>query len=207
MRSFKASSVFCLTGLVTLSMQAGAALVSSCAADFSSCNVYENSLLTFPSGQLGVSGDVIVRDPNNVTVDVFRIFNDVFDSGGGTGLGDQAFMYALDTNNLPNPSTYSFNDVFIQRSGVGPTGFYETDYNGNGTLYRLFTPSPEPGTLALLSLGALLVGGSLLRKRWRSHFGCSVGTLPDACRMFLTPSCVHAALEQTLQAPEEPKEN
>lgn len=156
MRSLKITSVLCLTGLVILSTQVGAAPISSCAADFSSCNVYENSLLTLPG--IGISGDVIVRDPSNVTVDVFRIFNDVFDSGGGTGLGDQAFMYALDTNNLPNPSTYSFNDVFIQRSGVGPTGFYETDYNGNGTLYRLFTPSPEPGSLMLLSLGALLVG-------------------------------------------------
>jgi hypothetical protein len=166
-RSFKATSVLYLTGLVLLSAPLGAAPVSSCASDDSSCNVYENSLLTVPPGFFAISGDAIIQDPGGVTVGVFRIFNDFFDSGGGTGLGLDAFMYGRDTNNLPNPSTYSVNDVFIQRSGVGPTGFYETDYNGNGTLYRLFTPAPEPTSLALFGLGALLAG-SLLRGRKRS---------------------------------------
>jgi hypothetical protein len=155
-------SAACLTGLIIISAVASAASVSSCAADFSSCNVYEGQFLTLPGD--GIAGDVIVKDPvGGATVDVFRIFNNLVDTGGGTGLGTSAFLYGADINDLPNPSTYSVNAVSILRAGFGPTGFYETDYNGNGTIYRIFTPSPEPSTFALLGVGVLL-GGGLLRK-------------------------------------------
>ena len=53
------------------------------------CNIYENQTVSF--GFLAVSGDVIVQNSRSVTVDVFRIFNDFFNSGGGTGLGDGGF--------------------------------------------------------------------------------------------------------------------
>ncbi len=150
---------------LVFSFSLAAAPISSCASDLSSCNVYEGQLVTFPSGYYGYAGDVIVRDPATVTVDVFRVFNNLVDTGGGTGLGTVAFLYAADLNDLPNSSTYSFNSVTVSRGTAGPTGYYETDYDGNGTLYRLLTPAPEPSVLALLVLGTLAIGTFALKRR------------------------------------------
>jgi hypothetical protein len=166
MRFLKSPVWLCFAALTFLSSSITAAPVSSCAADFSSCNVYEGQTLTYPDGGFGYSGDVIVNDPSGITVDVFRIFNDLVDTGGGTGLGSYAFLYGADLGNLPSPSTYSINAVSINRGGAGPAGYYETDYLGNGTLYRLFTPSPEPSAFVLFGLGALALGGFLSK---RSH--------------------------------------
>ncbi len=161
MRSIKKSFVVCLTGVGLLSAVASADPISSCTSNGSSCNVYEDQALTLTF--LGISGDVILHAPGGATIDVFRIFNDAVNTGGGTGLGDIAFFYG--PTDLPNPSTYSVNSVSINRAGAGPTGFYETDYNGNGTTYRLFTPAPEPTTFALFGLGVLLAGGVWRRAR------------------------------------------
>jgi len=167
MRYLKSPVWLCFAALTLLSSSITAAPVSSCAADFSSCNVYEGQILQLPINvAFGIAGDVVVKDFSGLTVDVFRIFNDLVDTGGGTGLGSYAFLYGADLGNLPNPSTYSANAVTISRSGTGPSGYYETDYNGNGTIYRLFTPAPEPSVFTLLGLGVFALGG-LLRKHSR----------------------------------------
>ena len=167
MRSCKSPVWLCFAALALFSSPITAAPVSSCSADFLSCNVYEGQLLTFPDGGFGIAGDVIVRDSAGMTVDVFRVFNDIVDTGGGTGLGSTAFLYGADLNDLPNPSTYSANAVTIRRGTAGPTGYYETDYNGNGTNYRLFTPSPEPSAFALIGFGTLALGAFLRKRSYR----------------------------------------
>lgn len=154
----------------TVALQA--APVSSCNSNDTICQVYEGQTLTYPSGYFGYSGDLIVQSPLGTTVDVFRIFNDLVDTGGGTGLGQTAFLYAADLNDLPSPSTYSINAVTVLRGPNGAPGFYETDYNGNGTLYRIFTPTPEPSSWASLSLG--IVAGALL---WTRRMRTSVRSL------------------------------
>ena len=94
------------------------------------------------------------------TSDVFRIFNDFIDTGGGTGLGTTAFLYSEDLGNLPNPSTYSANAVFINESYGSGVGTIETDYSNGGTFYQVFSQddgTPEPSTFALMGIGAAVV--------------------------------------------------
>ena len=86
--------------------------------------------------------------------------NDFVDTGGGTGLGLTALLYSEDLGNLPAPSTYSANAVFINEAFGSGVGTIETDYIGNGTLYQIFSHddgSPEPSTFALMGIGAAVV--------------------------------------------------
>jgi PEP-CTERM motif len=155
----------CSVAIVLFGSSLAAAPVSTCATDFTSCDVYEGQLLTLPG--LGISGDVIVRNSLGSTVDVFRLFNNTFDSGLGTGLGNLAFLYGADLNNLPNPSTYSANASFLLLGRPVAGGYYETDYNGNGTIYRLYTPTPEPSTVGFIGLGIVALSARMrfLRRR------------------------------------------
>ncbi len=154
------SSMFLGIAATILAAPVSAATLSSCAPDFSSCNIYENELVTLPG--LGIAGDVILLDPGTIHVsDVFRIFNNVIDTGGGTGLGDLAFLFSDDEGNIP--STVSVNAVRITEGPGGPNGLSETDYNGNGTIYRLFSEVPEPSSGGLIAIG--LLGGAALRRR------------------------------------------
>ena len=150
MKSFTKAAWLCLA-LVLFGWSLGAAPVSACATNFTSCDVYEGQLLTLPD--LAVSGDVIIRNSLGSTVDVFRLFNNFVDTGQGTGLGSVAFLYGADLNNLPNPSTYSANITYLLLGRPIQGGYYETDYNGNGAIYRLYTPTPEPSTIAFIGLG------------------------------------------------------
>src|SRR5947209_972128 len=105
-------SVFALA-VAALLPSAAAAPTSFCAPNFSSCNIFEDGQpLSLPG--LAIAGDVVLLDRfTGTTSDVFRVFNDFFDTGGGTGLGVTAFLYSEDLHNLPNPATYSVNAVFI----------------------------------------------------------------------------------------------
>ena len=136
---------------------------SSCAPDFSVCQVYENQVTDF-GGFVGAAGDVIITS-NLDTVAVFRIFPDVVDFGGGTGYGDFGFLYSAMFYNLPDPSTYSVNAVTIPLGLELANGFNETVYIGGfGTEYDIFTVAPEPA-----SFGMLIAGAALLAYRGRSR--------------------------------------
>jgi hypothetical protein len=137
-----------LAGLV-LSVPASANEMAVCAPDFSSCEIPENILLDLPF--VAIAGDAVLFEPDGVTIsDVFRIFNDVLDTGSGTGLGTLAFLYSSDDSApLPDPLTFSANAVGIFETGA------VTPYLGNGTTYYL--GAPEPSTLGLLSVAAILV--------------------------------------------------
>jgi hypothetical protein len=142
------SVVVAFAGLVLVSVPAAAAPIASCNANFTVCGIPENLLLQLPFG--AIAGDVVLTDPNNNTVsDVFRIFNNLIDTGAGTGLGNLVFLYSSDDTALPAPATYSANVVFLAEN---PSGI--TSYLGNGTTYLLGVP--EPRTIGLLSLAAAM---------------------------------------------------
>ena len=134
------------------------ATIAQCTPTFSACAIPENIFLQLPFGAF--AGDVILVEPDMVTVsDVFRIFNNLLNTGKGTGLGNMAFLYSVDDDALPNPSTYSANAVTIPED---PSGF--THYVGNGTDYLL--NAPEPSTLSLCAFGIAIA--VLTRRRWTS---------------------------------------
>ena len=145
--------------LVLSALSALATPTSSCNSTTFVCDIYENQTVSF--GFLAVSGDVIVQNSLSQTVDVFRIFNDVFDSGGGTGIGDGGFLFG--SNQLPNPSTYSVNAVTIP---LGPAvgKYFETTFMANGDTYNLFTTTPEPPSLVSLAIATIMATGSLSRR-------------------------------------------
>jgi|SRR5579872_847876 len=152
-----ASLAICLVGLVLLSVPAAASPIAQCNASLTSCSIPENILLQLPF--TAFAGDAVLTDPGGSTVsDVFRIFNNIVNTGGGTGLGNMVFLYSSDDTTLPSPSTYSANRVFITED---PSGV--TSYVGNGTDYLLGVP--EPQTFELLGLAVAAMAGL---SRWRS---------------------------------------
>ena len=148
-RSFR-STILCIAGLILLSEPGMAApiVAANCNASFTVCDIPENTQLMLPFDAF--AGDVVLTDPGSSAVsDVFRIFNNVVNTGKGTGLGDLVFLYSSDDTSLPNPSTYSANVIFIPEN---PSGV--TSYIGNGTNYLLAVP--EPGTFELFALAAAM---------------------------------------------------
>ena len=157
-----ASIAACFVGLVMLSLPGVAATIASCDATFTVCNIPENLLLQLPF--TAIAGDAVLTDPGGTTAsDVFRIFNNIINTGGGTGLGNMAFLYSSDDTTLPNPSTYSANVVFLPES---PSGF--TSYLGNGVTYQLGAPEPRTFELFTLAIAMLAV---LARGRSRKFSG------------------------------------
>jgi hypothetical protein len=164
--SFRATAV-CIAGLILLSEPVtatpiAATSVANCNANFTVCGIPENSPLQLPF--VAFAGDVVLTDPGSSAVsDVFRIFNNVVNTGKGTGLGNMVFLYSSDDTTLPNPSTYSANAVFITENPSGVTSFL-----GNGTNYLL--AAPEPPTFELFALAAA-VTAVLARRRSRPFQG------------------------------------
>ena len=166
--SFRFASM-CFAGQILLSMVGTAAPISSpvqdaatplasCNASFTVCLIPENISLQVPF--TAFAGDVVLTDPNSSAVsDVFRIFNNLVNTGKGTGLGNMVFLYSSDDTTLPSPSTYSANVVFITEDASGITSFL-----GNGTNYLLGVPEPQTFQLLSLAIAALAV---LARRRSR----------------------------------------
>jgi hypothetical protein len=124
-------------------MPAAAATIATCDSGFTICFIPENILLQLPGP--AIAGDVILTEPGSSLVsDIFRISNNIANTGAGTGLGNVVFLYSADDTTLPLPSTYSANAVFITEAASGVTS-----YLGNGTTYVLGVP--EPCTFGLLS--------------------------------------------------------
>jgi len=144
-------------------MPALAAPIASCNTTFTICAIPENILLQLPSGFAAIAGDVIVDEPGGAVVsDVFRISNNLINTGGGTGLGNMLFLCSADDAALPPASTYSANAVFITEDPSGVTPFL-----GNGTTYLL--GAPEPGTFGLLSV--VIAIALLVRRQSRALKG------------------------------------
>jgi hypothetical protein len=148
-----------------MSVPASAAAIAPCDATFTTCAIEENILLQLPSPFTAIAGDVILTDPGSSAVsDVFRIFNNIMDTGFGTGLGNMVFLFSADESALPSPSTYSMNAVTLPES---PSGI--TPYLGNGTVYLLGVP--EPGTLGLFGLAAVAMAVQARHHRGRVQGG------------------------------------
>jgi hypothetical protein len=149
--------LLCVAG--TFSAAAHAALLANCDVNITHCSIPENVLLMFPFGAFGIAGDTVVLEADHTTVsDVFRIFNDLVDTGSGTGLGTTMFLFSADDSTpLPARETYSANVQFIQEGANGITVF-----TSNGTTYLL--NAPEPATFGTL-VGGLAVTVGLARRR------------------------------------------
>jgi hypothetical protein len=156
-----ASIAICFAGLVLLSVPASAATIAPCNATFTTCVIPENISLQLPFAAF--AGDAILTEPGGSTVsDLFRIFNNIVNTGLGTGLGNLAFLYSADDSALPGPSTYSANAVFLSEN---PSGV--TSYLGNGTNYLL--AAPEPQTFGSLGLACVAMA-ILARRRSRDRY-------------------------------------
>lgn len=147
----------CLAGLVFLSVPVAAATVASCNATLTMCGIPENTLLQLPFTTF--AGDVVLTEPNSTAVsDVFRIFNNVINTGAGTGIGNMAFLYSADDGILPPPSSYSANAVSVPENPSGYTSYVGPD----GRDYVLGVPEPQTFSLFGFAIGAI----ALARRRW-----------------------------------------
>jgi len=124
---------------VCSSASAFAATIAPCNASFTACSIVENTSLQLPF--FAIAGDVIVRDPGtSVVSDVFRIFNNVLDTGGGTGLGNMVFLYSADDGALPNPATYSATPYSSRKRLLPTQPFLRTE----PSIPSIPSPFPSP---------------------------------------------------------------
>jgi hypothetical protein len=152
----------CFSGLMLLPVPAAAATIAQCDAAFTTCLIPENISLQLPFA--AIAGDAILTEPGGSTVsDLFRIFNNLVNTGFGTGLGNMAFLYSADDSALPSPSTYSANAVFLSEDPAGAATYF-----GNGTNYLL--GAPEPQTFGSLGLACIAMA-ILARRRSKDRQG------------------------------------
>ena len=111
--------------------------VAQCTQTFSDCAIPENVPLEFPF--LFISGDVVLaptlHSNLNSVSDVFRLDNNFFDTGAGTGIGFAGVLFSGQQALPPIPS-YSANAAEMREN---PEGHGDTQYLGNGTDYHLET--------------------------------------------------------------------
>jgi hypothetical protein len=143
--------------------------VAQCTPTFSDCAIPENDPLEFPF--LFISGDVVVaptlQSNLNSVSDVFRLDNNFFDTGAGTGIGFAGTLFSGE-HVLPAISSYSANAVKMREN---PEGHGDTQYLGNGTDYHLETgvlsnrggskaSAPAHNAMLDLATGAVAVAAS-----------------------------------------------
>jgi hypothetical protein len=146
---------------------ASGASIAQCTPSGSACAIPENISLQLPFA--AIAGDVVLVEADLVTVsDVFRIFNNLINTGKGTGLGNLAFLYSADDIALPDPSTYSANAVTIRED---PSGF--THYIANGTNYLLNAPEPSP--LGLCAFSIAIAALARRRRNWWTSMSRKAG--------------------------------
>ena len=126
-----------LTGGAIATAQTTTPPVAQCTSTFSDCAIPENTLLQFPF--LTISGDVVLAPDLNANLnsvrDVFRIGNNFFDAGAGTGIGFTGILFGGE-HEVPAISSYSANAVEIRKT---PRGHGDTEYISDGTDYHLET--------------------------------------------------------------------
>ena len=128
-----------LSAVIAWPTLARAADAAVCDSACTVCSIRENVVVQLPSTcQPPAAGDVIIQGASSTkATDLFRVFNNLVDTGGGTGLGNQVFLYSSDDNTpLPDPSTYSLNSVTIQAAASGSTFYFGP---GSGISYNLDT--------------------------------------------------------------------
>ena len=96
---------------------AAAGQISTCDSNTYVCQIYEEENIDISAIGIAISGDVVLLD-GSIVRNVFRIFNDIADTGGGTGLGQTASFYGIVEGNLPDPSTYSDNVIYLQEAAA-----------------------------------------------------------------------------------------
>ena len=165
MKNFLVKSVLVLTLLGAVTFPCAADELAACNA--STCFIPENVVIILPF--ITFAGDVIVLEPDLSAIsDVFRIFNNILDTGAGTGLGDVAFLYSADDSTpLPDPSTFSANFAVAVEGADGITTFSNS---GSGITYSLNTP--EPGSLVLLVSCLVPIGWRCRRRSRRQEVRC-----------------------------------
>ena len=148
---------------------AAAGQISTCDSNPYVCQIYEEENIDISAIGIAISGDVVLLD-GSIVRNVFRIFNDIADTGGGTGLGQTASFYGIVEGNLPDPSTYSDNVIYLQEAAaVG--GVSQTVYDSPfGDEYQFFGTAPEPASFGLLAFGC--AGLALGVRRARARQGC-----------------------------------
>jgi hypothetical protein len=123
--------------LIFPAVSAAQAPVAQCTQTFSDCAIPENVALQFPF--LFISGDVVLaptlQSNLNAVSDVFRLDNNFFDTGAGTGIGFAGELFS-GQHALPPISSYSANAVEMREN---PEGHGGSQYLGNGTDYHLET--------------------------------------------------------------------
>jgi hypothetical protein len=139
--------------LMSLPAKADTLPAEGCNAANTVCVAIEGQTMSYTPGFFGISGDALLTDSNGDVEGVFRIFNDLVDTGGGTGLGLTAFLFGVNAIEI---AIGSDNGTGVPLLKV--PGFVETEFVGNGTLYELFSV-PEPGTWQLLGVALLLLAG------------------------------------------------
>jgi len=136
---------------IALSVPAGATTIADCNTSLTICSIPPNVFLQLPF--TAISGDAVLIESNGTTVgDVFRIFDNVINTGSGTGLGNLAELYGAD--NVALPTIFSANAVFLP---ADPSGV--TSYTSGGKTYLLGVPEPESLALLSVAAGVLLLLG------------------------------------------------
>lgn len=150
---------------------------SSCNLNAGECNVYEGSLFQNPN-TLFYAGDLVLLDADGAYSDILRFYNDIVDTGGGTGFGDAFLEFSASDGDSQgdvdlSSLKLSANAAFITEAPA-VAGVSVTDYTGpSGTLFHIYSNSevPEPCAVWLIASGLLFVAAWTAKRDTRAFQG------------------------------------